>query len=123
MRRDSPTLRDRIDHEAAATSVAADPQAVLDAIKQTESESQDAASDLAEPRERIAIVDDRHAIEGHSGGDRMDRPRGGPRVAVRGRRDFIGRSTSLDDQLMLGHPCASMTNDLEQGARWNRKAR
>ncbi len=36
MRRDSPTLRDRVDHEAAAMSVAADPQAVLDAIKESE---------------------------------------------------------------------------------------
>ncbi len=33
MRRDHPNLRDRVDHEAAAMSVAADPQAVLDAIK------------------------------------------------------------------------------------------
>lgn len=36
MRRDSPTLRNRVDEEAAAMSVAADPQAVLDAIKETE---------------------------------------------------------------------------------------
>ena len=36
MRRDSPTLRNRIDEEAAAMSVAADPQAVLEAIKETE---------------------------------------------------------------------------------------
>ena len=36
MRRDSPTLRNRVDHEAAAMSVAADPQAVLDAIKGSE---------------------------------------------------------------------------------------
>ena len=40
MRRDSPTLRNRIDHEATAMSVAADPQAVLDAIKEIESESE-----------------------------------------------------------------------------------
>ena len=39
MRRDSPTLRNRIDEEAIAMSVAADPQAVLDAIKETEVES------------------------------------------------------------------------------------
>ena len=36
MRRDSPTLKDRIDEEAAAMAVAADPQAVLDAIKESE---------------------------------------------------------------------------------------
>ncbi len=36
MRRDSPTLHDRVDEEAAAMAVAADPQAVLDAIKETE---------------------------------------------------------------------------------------
>ncbi len=36
MRRDSPTLRNRIDEEAAAMAVAADPQAVLDAIKESE---------------------------------------------------------------------------------------
>ena len=36
MRRDSPTLRNRVDEEATAMSVAADPQAVLDAIKETE---------------------------------------------------------------------------------------
>lgn len=33
LRRDHPHLRDRVDHEAAAMSVAADPQVVLDAIK------------------------------------------------------------------------------------------
>ena len=36
MRRDSPTLKNRIDEEAAAMAVAADPQAVLDAIKESE---------------------------------------------------------------------------------------
>ncbi len=36
MRRDSPTLRNRVDEEAAAMAVAADPQAVLDAIKESE---------------------------------------------------------------------------------------
>jgi uncharacterized membrane protein len=36
MRRDSTTLHDRVDEEAAAMSVPADPQAVLDAIKETE---------------------------------------------------------------------------------------
>ena len=36
MRRDSPSLRNRVDDEAAAMSVAADPQAVLDAIKENE---------------------------------------------------------------------------------------
>ena len=36
MRRDSPSLRNRVDEEAAAMSIAADPQAVLDAIKENE---------------------------------------------------------------------------------------
>jgi len=36
MRRDSPTLRNRVDEEATAMAVAADPQAVLDAIKDSE---------------------------------------------------------------------------------------
>ena len=44
MRRDNPALRDRVDHEAAAMSVAADPQAVLDAIKESE-----LTTDAAEP--------------------------------------------------------------------------
>jgi uncharacterized membrane protein len=35
LRRDSPTLRNRVDEEAAAMAVAADPQAVLNAIKET----------------------------------------------------------------------------------------
>ena len=35
MRRDNPNLRNRVDHEAAAMAVAADPQAVLDAIKES----------------------------------------------------------------------------------------
>lgn len=36
MRRDSTTLHNRVDEEAAAMSIPADPQAVLDAIKETE---------------------------------------------------------------------------------------
>ena len=36
MRRDSPSLKNRIDVEAAEMAVAADPQAVLDAIKESE---------------------------------------------------------------------------------------
>ena len=36
MRRDNPLLRNRVDEEAAAMAVAADPQAVLDAIKESE---------------------------------------------------------------------------------------
>jgi uncharacterized membrane protein len=49
MRRDSPSLVNRVDEVAAAMSVAADPQAVLDAIK----ESVDAplAADLLTPTE------------------------------------------------------------------------
>jgi uncharacterized membrane protein len=33
LRRDHPTIRNRVDHDAAAMSAPADPQAVLDAIK------------------------------------------------------------------------------------------
>lgn len=44
MRRDSPLLKNRIDEEATAMAVAADPQAVLDAIK--ESEDVSLAADL-----------------------------------------------------------------------------
>jgi uncharacterized membrane protein len=36
MRRDHPLLHDRIDEEAAAMAIAADPQAVLDALKESE---------------------------------------------------------------------------------------
>ncbi len=35
MRRDNPNLKDRVDKEAAAMAVPADPQAVLDAIKES----------------------------------------------------------------------------------------
>jgi len=38
MRRDDPSLRNRVDHEAAAMSAPADPQAVLDAIKDSHEE-------------------------------------------------------------------------------------
>jgi len=38
MRRDDPNLRNRVDHEAAAMSMPADPQAVLDAIKDSHEE-------------------------------------------------------------------------------------
>ena len=40
MRRDNPNLRDRIDREAAAMAVPADPQAVLDAIKVSHAEAE-----------------------------------------------------------------------------------
>jgi uncharacterized membrane protein len=50
MRRDSPMLSNRVDEEAAAMSVAADPQAVLDAIKESEVEEAAAeATDGASP--------------------------------------------------------------------------
>ena len=42
LRRDDPTIRNRIDHDAAAMSAPADPQAVLDAIK-------DSHAGMAEP--------------------------------------------------------------------------
>ena len=38
MRRDNPLIKNRVDHEANALSVPADPQAVLDAIKDTHEE-------------------------------------------------------------------------------------
>ncbi len=40
MRRDNPNLRDRVDREAAAMAVPADPQAVLDAIKVSHAEAE-----------------------------------------------------------------------------------
>ena len=39
IRRDSPHLRNRLDHEAVAMAVAADPQAVLDAMKENDEAS------------------------------------------------------------------------------------
>lgn len=39
MRRDDPSLRNRVDHEATAMSLPADPQAVLDAIKDSHEEA------------------------------------------------------------------------------------
>ena len=38
LRRDHPDIRNRIDHDASAMSVPADPEAVLDAIKETHEE-------------------------------------------------------------------------------------
>jgi len=46
-RRDSPTLKNRVDEEATAMAVAADPQAVLDAIKGSEDVS--LAAELVTP--------------------------------------------------------------------------
>ncbi len=40
MRRDNPSLRNRVDTEAAAMAVPADPQAVLDAIKVSHAEAE-----------------------------------------------------------------------------------
>ncbi len=39
-RRDNPNLRDRVDEEAAAMAIPADPQSVLDAIKETHAEAE-----------------------------------------------------------------------------------
>ena len=39
MRRDDPSLANRVDHEAAAMATPADPQAVLDAIKDSHEEA------------------------------------------------------------------------------------
>ena len=47
LRRDNPMIRDRVDEEAAALSIPADPQAVLDAIMDSHEEMMD---DLAEER-------------------------------------------------------------------------
>ena len=40
MRRDSPSLRNRVDEEAAAMSLPADPQSVLEAIKESHAEAE-----------------------------------------------------------------------------------
>ncbi len=56
MRRDSPALKNRIDEEAAAMAVAADPQAVLDAIKDSE--------DMPLVTELLAAVEDGDAVIG-----------------------------------------------------------
>ena len=48
LRRDHPAMRDRIDHEALAMSSPADPQAVLDAIKESHGE-QAPAPDVDQP--------------------------------------------------------------------------
>ena len=67
MRRDSPTLRNRVDEEAAAMSVAADPQTVLDAIKETETTPLDAVlMSVSEPTLEPLAVDRVRA----DGGDR-----------------------------------------------------
>lgn len=52
MRRDSPVLKNRVDKEAAAMAVAADPQAVLDAIK--ESSNFTGPAEAAEPGDELA---------------------------------------------------------------------
>lgn len=46
MRRDNPNLKNRVDEEAAAMAVPADPQAVLDAIKDTVDVDAPATSEL-----------------------------------------------------------------------------
>ncbi|WP_158746855.1 DUF1003 domain-containing protein [Acidisphaera sp. L21] len=51
MRQDSPTLSDRVEEEAAAMSIAADPQAVLDAIKESEVPMEAPAAALPEEAE------------------------------------------------------------------------
>ena len=45
IRRDSPMLKDRVDAEAAAMAVAADPQAVLDALKESHAAMSDPSAD------------------------------------------------------------------------------
>ena len=55
MRRDSPHLKNRVDEEAEAMAVAADPQAVLDAIKETEGPP-DIVDALA-PDEELVLAD------------------------------------------------------------------
>ena len=40
MRRDNPNLRNRVDDEAAAMAIPADPQSVLEAIKETHAEAE-----------------------------------------------------------------------------------
>ena len=55
MRRDSPHLQNRVDEEAEAMAVAADPQAVLDAIKETEAPPD--IVDALDPDEELALTD------------------------------------------------------------------
>ena len=50
MRRDNPLIHDREDAEAAALSVPADPQAVLDAIKETHEEMLASLADETSPQ-------------------------------------------------------------------------
>ena len=64
LRRDHPQLRNRIDPEAIALAAPADPQAVLDAIKDTHAEMQssdaltaDAAEDGSFDKDRSLSVD------------------------------------------------------------------
>ena len=40
MRRDNPNLRNRVDHEAAAMAIPADPQTVFEAIKSSHAEAE-----------------------------------------------------------------------------------
>jgi len=54
MRRDNPNLRNRVDEEAAAMAIPADPQSVLNAIKETHAE----AELLEEPAEPPLPLDD-----------------------------------------------------------------
>ena len=65
MRRDSPTLRNRVDEEAVAMSIAADPQAVLDAIKDTEDTEPLAAELLtpADPETDLLAVEHVRTVE------------------------------------------------------------
>jgi hypothetical protein len=51
LRRDDPTIRDRIDHDAAAMSAPADPQAVLDAIKDSHAGMEEPGVEASSPVE------------------------------------------------------------------------
>ncbi len=57
-RRDNPNLKNRIDPEASAMAVAADPQAVLDAIKQSEDGS--LTEELVTPESEADPLEVRH---------------------------------------------------------------
>ena len=48
MRRDNPLLRNRVDEEAEALSVPADPQAVLDALQETQTELETSVGETGE---------------------------------------------------------------------------
>ncbi len=56
MRRDSPHLRNRVDEEAAAMAIPADPGSVLEAIKETHAEAEAISTVVDDPAESAAYA-------------------------------------------------------------------